>query len=184
MLCAFMLNHGEAKALITDREFSAVIKEAIAKSGRDLIVIDVDDPAYEGGELIGETDYESFLLEGEPDFDWRMPADEWDAIALCYTSGTTGDPKGVVTHHRGAYLNAVSNLLVWNTAAPPCLPVDSAHVSLQWLVLPLGYRCGDRNKCVPEGGKSRHNFLINQERAGGPPLRRAYSIEPAGQRPS
>ena len=116
---AFMLAHGEAKALITDREFSAVIKEAIAKSGLDLIVIDVDDPAYEGGELIGETDYESFLLEGEPDFDWSLPADEWDAIALCYTSGTTGDPKGVVTHHRGAYLNAISNLLVWNTAAHP-----------------------------------------------------------------
>ena len=116
---AFMLKHGEAKALITDREFSAVIKDAIAKSGLDLIVIDVDDPAYEGGELVGETDYESFLLEGDPDFDWSLPADEWDAIALCYTSGTTGDPKGVVTHHRGAYLNAVSNLLVWNTTAHP-----------------------------------------------------------------
>ena len=116
---AFMLDHGEAKALITDREFSSVIKAALVKSSRDIIVIDVNDPMYEGGELIGETDYESFLLEGEPDFNWRMPEDEWDAIALCYTSGTTGDPKGVVTHHRGAYLNAISNLLVWNTTAHP-----------------------------------------------------------------
>ncbi len=116
---AFMLDHGESKAIITDREFSAIIKAALAKSGRKIIVIDVDDPMYAGGELIGETDYESFLLEGDPDFDWNMPEDEWDAIALCYTSGTTGDPKGVVTHHRGAYLNAVSNLMVWNTTAHP-----------------------------------------------------------------
>ena len=72
---AFMLDHGETRALITDREFSVVIKAAIAKSGRDLIVIDVDDPAYEGGELVGETDYESFLLEGDPDFDWSLPAE-------------------------------------------------------------------------------------------------------------
>jgi len=116
---AFMLDHGESKAIITDREFSAVIKDAVAKSGRDMLVVDVDDPAYEGGELIGETDYESFLQEGDPDFNWSLPADEWDAIALCYTSGTTGDPKGVVTHHRGAYMNALSNLMAWNTTAHP-----------------------------------------------------------------
>ncbi len=116
---AFMLAHGESKALITDREFSSVMKEAVAKLGRDILVIDVDDPAYAGGELIGEIDYESFLQEGDANFNWRLPADEWEAIALCYTSGTTGDPKGVVTHHRGAYLNALSNLMVWNTIAHP-----------------------------------------------------------------
>lgn len=119
---AFMLEHGEAKALITDREFSGVIKDALAiarAKGRDLLVIDVDDPLCATGELVGETEYEAFLAEGDPGFDWKMPEDEWDAIALCYTSGTTGDPKGVVTHHRGAYLNAISNLMVWNTTAHP-----------------------------------------------------------------
>ena len=119
---AFMLEHGEAKALITDREFSGVIKDALAiarAKGRDLLVIDVDDPLCATGELVGETEYEAFLAEGDPGFDWKMPEDEWDAIALVYTSGTTGDPKGVVTHHRGAYLNAISNLMVWNTTAHP-----------------------------------------------------------------
>ena len=119
---AFMLEHGEAKALITDREFSGVIKDALAiarAKGRDLLVIDVDDPLCATGELVGETEYEAFLAEGDPGFDWKMPEDEWDAIALCYTSGTTGDPKGVVTHHRGAYLNAISNLMVWNTTVHP-----------------------------------------------------------------
>ena len=119
---AFMLEHGEAKALITDREFSGVIKDAVARvrmRGGNLLVIDVDDPLCATGEFVGETEYEAFLAEGDPGFDWKLPADEWDAIALCYTSGTTGDPKGVVTHHRGAYLNAISNLMVWNTTAHP-----------------------------------------------------------------
>lgn len=119
---AFMLEHGEAKALITDREFSGVIKEAlriVRAKGGDLLVIDVDDPLCATGELVGETEYEAFLAEGDPGFDWQLPEDEWDAIALCYTSGTTGDPKGVVTHHRGAYLNAISNLMVWNATAHP-----------------------------------------------------------------
>src|ERR1700712_1130406 len=77
------------------------------------IVIDIDDPAWPHGKLLGQTEYEAFLAEGDPDYAWQSPADEWDAIALNYTSGTTGDPKGVVTHHRGAHLNAVSNILNW-----------------------------------------------------------------------
>ena len=116
---AFMLNHGNAKMILTDREFSAVIKEAIAKIGRDIIVVDVDDPTYEGGELIGQLDYEELIASGDPDFDWSLPEDEWQAISLSYTSGTTGDPKGVVYHHRGAYLNAVSNIMVWTMSAHP-----------------------------------------------------------------
>ncbi len=117
---AFMLNHGEAKVLLTDREFAPVVKDALGRAGRDLLVLDVADPAYEGdGEPVGELDYEDFLQEGDADFPWRLPEDEWDAIALCYTSGTTGDPKGVVTHHRGACLNAVSNLMAWGAGGRP-----------------------------------------------------------------
>ena len=112
---AFMLQHGEARVLITDREFSAVMAQALKQVGEQrILVIDVDDPVYDGpGERIGSTDYESFIAAGDPDFAWQLPGDEWDAIALNYTSGTTGNPKGVVIHHRGAYLNATSNLLSW-----------------------------------------------------------------------
>ena len=111
---AFMLNHGEAKALIVDREFAPVVRAAIGQLERPLPVIDVDDPVYDGpGAAIGEQSYEAFLASGAPDFAWPQPADEWDAIALNYTSGTTGNPKGVVYSHRGAYTNAVSNVLVW-----------------------------------------------------------------------
>jgi fatty-acyl-CoA synthase len=82
-------------------------------------VIDVDDPQHDGGKLLGETDYESFIAGGDPDFDWQLPADEWDAISVNYTSGTTGDPKGVVYHHRGAYLNALSNIVSWGMPPNP-----------------------------------------------------------------
>ncbi|MGH8756876.1 MAG: AMP-binding protein, partial [Burkholderiales bacterium] len=108
---AIMLKHGEAKVLITDREFSATIAKALATLDKKLLVIDVDDPEFKGGELLGEMDYEAFLKTGDVDFAWSFPEDEWDAISLNYTSGTTGNPKGVVYHHRGAYLNAVSNII-------------------------------------------------------------------------
>jgi fatty-acyl-CoA synthase len=111
---AFTLDHGEAKVLLTDREFSRTIASALKMmKGPRPLVIDVDDKLFTGGALLGEIEYETFLAEGDPTF---MPApldDEWDAIALNYTSGTTGDPKGVVYHHRGAYLNAVSNIVTW-----------------------------------------------------------------------
>jgi fatty-acyl-CoA synthase len=111
----FILNHGEAKLLITDREFSGVVKKALAGLGRTIPVIDIDDPQYSGGQLIGEKSYEDFLAEADgQDLPWDMPGDEWQAITLNYTSGTTGNPKGVVYHHRGAHLNAVSNALSWH----------------------------------------------------------------------
>ena len=117
---AFMLEHGEARVLITDREFSATIRAALSlMSSPWPLVVDVDDPLAEGGRLIGELDYETFLAQGDPHFEWTLPADEWDAIALNYTSGTTGNPKGVVTHHRGAYLNAVSNVVTWSMPQHP-----------------------------------------------------------------
>jgi fatty-acyl-CoA synthase len=112
---AFILGHGEAKVLLTDREYSATVKAALAllpEAARPL-VIDIDDPMAPPGALLGAMDYEAFLATGSPDFAWRLPADEWDAIALNYTSGTTGNPKGVIYHHRGAYLNAMANVLTW-----------------------------------------------------------------------
>ncbi|HEX9584991.1 MAG TPA: acyl-CoA synthetase [Gammaproteobacteria bacterium] len=116
---AFILDHGEAKALITDKEFSPIIAEALRRVKRRLLVIDIDDPLAGGGEAVGECDYESFLEQGDAGFDWTLPDDEWDAISLNYTSGTTGNPKGVVYHHRGAYLNAISNVLGWNMTSHP-----------------------------------------------------------------
>ena len=112
---AFILNHAEAKVLLTDREYARMVKKAIELAGRpDMIVIDVDDPEYTGpGELVGTQDYEALLATGSPDFVFEQPADEWEAISLNYTSGTTGNPKGVVYHHRGAYLNAMSNIVSW-----------------------------------------------------------------------
>ncbi len=109
---AFILNHGEAKILITDREFSPVIGAALEQLGREIMVIDIDDPLGAGGELLGEKDYEAFLDEGDAAFAGLWPDDEWQAICLNYTSGTTGDPKGVVYHHRGAFLNALGGALV------------------------------------------------------------------------
>ena len=116
---AFMLDHGEAKVLLTDREFSATVAPALAKVKHKPLVVDVDDPAFSGGDLLGELDYEKFIAGGDSNFAWVLPGDEWDAISLNYTSGTTGNPKGVVTHHRGAYLNAVSNILAGNLGQHP-----------------------------------------------------------------
>ena len=111
---AFILQHGEAKALLTDTEYAPLMREAVRLSGKRILVVDVDDPEGPGGERIGVVDYEALLAEGDPAFVPMWPADEWQAIALNYTSGTTGNPKGVVYHHRGAHLNAVGNVLVWS----------------------------------------------------------------------
>jgi fatty-acyl-CoA synthase len=116
---AFQLRHGNAKVLLTDPEFSSTVSAALEMLDEKPIVIDVNDTTYGGGDSIGVIEYEDFLAAGDPDFDWSLPEDEWQAIALGYTSGTTGNPKGVVTHHRGAYLNAVSNILAWNMQAHP-----------------------------------------------------------------
>ena len=116
---AFILEHGEAKALLTDTEFAPVVKQALGQLGRKLLVIDIDDPEGPGGERLGTLDYEALLAEGDPEADWSLPDDEWDAISLNYTSGTTGNPKGVVYHHRGAYLNAIGNIMTWGMAPHP-----------------------------------------------------------------
>ncbi len=114
---AFMLDHGEAKVVIVDPEFAGVMQKALAlrQTTTPLLVIDVEDALYTGPvQRLGSIGYEAFLESGDPAYAWQLPADEWDAISLNYTSGTTGNPKGVVYHHRGAALNAVSNILEWD----------------------------------------------------------------------
>src|SRR5215813_3583918 len=116
-ILAFSLDHADAKVVITDREFSKVMKEALALAKVKPLVIDYDDPEYSGaGERLGSIEYEDFIAQGDPDYAWKMPYDEWDAITLNYTSGTTGDPKGVVYHHRGAHLLAVGNVVTCSMA--------------------------------------------------------------------
>jgi fatty-acyl-CoA synthase len=111
---AFILKHAETKVLITDREYADVMKDAVTiLDNPDLLIVDVDDPLAKGGQLFGDLTYEALLAEGDPAHVWQPPADEWQAICLNYTSGTTGNPKGVVYHHRGAYLNTMSNALVF-----------------------------------------------------------------------
>ena len=116
---AFILQHGDAKVLISDTEFHETIAKALDLLGRDLPVIDIDDPQGPGGRRLGDWEYEEFLAGGDAEFQWTLPEDEWNAIALNYTSGTTGDPKGVVYHHRGAYLNALGNAMVWSLPQKP-----------------------------------------------------------------
>ena len=150
---AFMLDHGEAKALIVDREFSEVIGAALKLAKARLLVIDYDDPGYDGpGERLGGLDYEDLIAEGAEAFERTAPGDEWDAIALNYTSGTTGDPKGVVYHHRGANLLSAGNILTVRCRPPPCLPVDAADVPLQWLVFPLVDQRESRRTCLLAAG--------------------------------
>jgi fatty-acyl-CoA synthase len=110
---AFMLGHGEARVLITDTEFAPTVEKALVALDAKPLVVDIDDPLGPGGERVGASDYESFIAGGDPEFAWAPPDDEWAPISLNYTSGTTGNPKGVVYHHRGAYLNALSNIIDW-----------------------------------------------------------------------
>jgi fatty-acyl-CoA synthase len=117
---AFTLDHADAKVLIVDREYSAVMKAALALASVKPLLIGYDDPVYDGpGEMLGEIDYEAFLTSGDPNYAYAPPSDEWDAISLNYTSGTTGDPKGVVYHHRGAYLLALGNVLTGDMGRHP-----------------------------------------------------------------
>jgi fatty-acyl-CoA synthase len=109
----YILNHGEAKVVLVDPEFADVVKRAAAACDSDPLIVDILDAEAKGEGRAGEVSFDALLEEGDPDFDWKLPDDEWDAISLNYTSGTTGDPKGVVYHHRGAYLNALAHIPSW-----------------------------------------------------------------------
>jgi fatty-acyl-CoA synthase len=115
----FIFDHAETKVVFVDREFSETVAKALTLCSVKPLVIDIDDPTFEGGRLIGELDYEALLSEGNQEAEWHMPADEWQAISLNYTSGTTGNPKGVVYHHRGAYLTAMNMALTWDMPKYP-----------------------------------------------------------------
>jgi fatty-acyl-CoA synthase len=116
---AFILEHAGAKVLLTDTEYAPVIEKALAMVGREIPVVDLDDPCGPGGKRLGSIEYEELLAGADPGDAWSPPADEWEAISLNYTSGTTGNPKGVVYHHRGAYLNAIGNALSWTLPKHP-----------------------------------------------------------------
>jgi fatty-acyl-CoA synthase len=192
---AFSLGHGEAKVLITDTEFSPVIRQALAQLEQKPVVIDIADATGPGGDRLGEMDYESFLATGDPAFPEVTPEDEWDAIALNYTSGTTGNPKGVVYHHRGAYLNALGNILVWGMRQHPtylwtlpmfhcngwCFPwtitaLAGTHVCLRRVEAAAIYeaiaREGATHLC---GAPVVMNMLLNANLGAGPGLKRSLN---------
>ena len=152
-IIAFQLDHAETKIIITDREFAPTIRQALSIAKVNPLVIDYDDPEFpQDGELLGSVEYEAFIAGGDPEFAWKLPDDEWDAISLNYTSGTTGNPKGVVYHHRGAYLLAQGNIITGGMSKHAtylwtlpmfhcngwCFPwsisiVAGTHVCLRWV---------------------------------------------------
>jgi fatty-acyl-CoA synthase len=199
---AFILKHGEAKVLLTDSEFAPVIKEALAQLDVKPLVVDIVDTTAPG-ERLGNMDYEAFLATGNPDFADILPRDEWDAIALNYTSGTTGNPKGVVYHHRGAYLNALGNILVWGMPQHPtylwtlpmfhcngwCFPwtvtaLAGTHVCLRRIEAGAIYdaieQVGVTHLC---GAPVVMNMLLNDRAAEGRVLPRQVKMMTAGAAP-
>jgi fatty-acyl-CoA synthase len=199
---AFILKHGEAKVLITDSEFAPVIKQALSRLDTKPLVVDLVDPTAPG-ERLGNIDYEAFLATGDPGFAEITPRDEWDAIALNYTSGTTGNPKGVVYHHRGAYLNALGNILVWGMPQHPtylwtlpmfhcngwCFPwtvtaLAGTHVCLRRIEAGAIYDAieqdGVTHLC---GAPVVMNMLLNDRAAEGRELPRQVNMMTAGAAP-
>jgi fatty-acyl-CoA synthase len=200
---AFILRHGEAKVLITDSEFSPVIKEALARLDKKPAIIDIADTHGPGGERLAELDYEGFLAAADPDFAELTPKDEWEAIALNYTSGTTGNPKGVVYHHRGAYLNALGNVLAWGMRQHPvylwtlpmfhcngwCFPwtitaMAGTHVCMRRVEAAAIYEAIERERVTHLcGAPVVMNMLLNAEPGQRRRLERRIEMMTAGAAP-
>ncbi len=200
---AFILDHGEAKVVISDTEFAPVMREALAKASVEPIIIDIADEAAPCHERIGEIEYEEFIAEGDPEYPWTLPADEWQALALCYTSGTTGNPKGVVYHHRGAYLNALGNILAWTLPQNPvylwtlplfhccgwCFPWSVAaqggtNVCLRRIAAADIYAAIDTNDVTHFcGAPIVLNFIVNATEEEKRPLKQAVNVMTAGAAP-
>ena len=168
---AFILQHSEAKVVLVDGEFRAVMTRALAQSGRTgALLVDID------------SEYETFIAAGDPDFPVRLPDDEWQAIALNYTSGTTGNPKGVVLHHRGAYLNACGNALTFGLSPTQRLSLDAADVPLQRLDLHLGGDAGRRHACLPAPRRAGADLRRDRRARRDAYVRRAGGAEHADPR--
>lgn len=200
---AFILDHGEAKVLMVDTEFASVVAEALAKCKAKPLVIDIADELAPCHDRIGEIEYEDFINEGDADYEWRLPTDEWQAMALCYTSGTTGNPKGVVYHHRGAYLNAIGDLLSWEMGQNPvylwtlpmfhccgwCFPWAVAmqggtNVCLRRIAAADIYSAIDTHKVTHFcGAPIVLNFIVNASAAEKKPLPGEIHVMTAGAAP-
>ena len=169
--------------LLTDTEFAPTIKAALEQVRRRPLVIDAVDRQFRGaGERLGELTYEEFLTEGDEGFEPLYPADEWQAIGLNYTSGTTGQPKGVVVHHRGAYLAALGQTLANDMRPAPDLSLDPADVPLQRLDVHLGGDAAGRHARLPAPGRGRPDLRRDRRAQGEPSVRRADRHEPDRQR--
>ncbi len=179
---AFMLGHGEAKVLLCDREYSAVMTDALSRMENPPLVVDIDDSEYAGpGTRLGTLEYEAWLAAADPDYHWQPPADEWESISLNYTSGTTGNPKGVVYSHRGAYLNALGDIMAWSMPRHPvflwtvpmfhcngwCFPwaiaaLTGVNVCLRKVEAATIYRLMKEHGVTHYGGAPIvHNLLLN-----------------------
>ena len=173
-ILGFTLDHAETKVLIVDREYSKIMKDALSRAKAKPLIIDYDDPEFTGaGERIGSIEYEELLREGDADFAWLMPHDEWDAISLNYTSGTTGDPKGVVYHHRGAYLLALGNVITCGMSKHPVYLSTLHDVPLQRLVLSVDAVDCRRHPCLPARGARRADLRRDRQPQGHASVRRA-----------
>ena len=174
---AYILDHATAKILIADTEYADVVREALATARTKPVVIDICDSegpwVDDAARRLGDTDYEALLAQGDPDFAWSLPADEWQAISLNYTSGTTGAPKGVVLSPPRRLSERPRQRAGLGHGAPADLPVDAADVPLQRLVLPLGRCRHDRYERVPAAGRGRRDLPCLCRPQGDPPVRRA-----------